>query len=539
MSAITFATLEDAVAADVQPVRLYVRIGGEAVTAWEATTRHDVDQEIGTCSVILAAPRPASLAINAEIEIEAGYAGATRRIFHGRIPNDHASIDNRGAMVRVTGQGWASYLREKSQADIELAGPISLKDAFRALCELRGVPTYLADDTTYVDGVTEIMLGGNSLVDGGDVVIPAGTSPLSWISRTAKLFGYRVFDSPDGAVRLARVSGLPNEASAFSVTEGVNALSFEHRRDIKPTITWWTVEGARYTAEDGGIVQIRSIPDSVPEMAELAPLGFAADIVSDSVLVTASLAEACRNVREVDNAAIWTGESWDMIGHPGLQPGDVVTLTSTTLGLSAATRWLTGITQSVSSRGYLASMESWAGAGSVLPAGTDSVSSAIGSGTYHMGNQTISRYRSPSPLGASVTIPITVTFSDYTSLRITGLAHGTNSYGRRTASTGSKIEIHQLQDPDLPESGTNELRSVGSIELPTLDENTHLAYNYAATDDHWTAFSLPISGTLRTGAAEVRLIAGTNADGRDDYEITDLMLVYAGVGIPDLPTGGA
>lgn len=536
---IAFPSVESAVAAHVQPVVLYGRIGGEAVTITEASVRHGVDQPVGTCSVVLEAPRPDVLQIGAEIEVEAGYAGASRRIFHGRIPLDEASISDRGRWVKVDGEGWAAKLRRRSYSVIDMPGPISLKEAFRALCELRGVPTYFADETTYVDGVTEIMLGGNTQIDGGNVRIDTSTSPLDWLTRTAKLFGYRVFDCPDGAVRLARISGLPNQTSAMAYTEGVNAFRFVNRRDVRPMVTYWEVRGATYTATDGGRTSIRSIPESVTA----DPFGeVPSDTISNNVLVTDTLAAGCRNAHEVDYSTIWTGETWDCVGHPALQPGDVVTVQAPTLGIDMpADRWLMSIDQSVGDRGYEATMTGWAGAGTALAAGDDCISEPVTitpDGILHLGNQTISRYADSTPDGIEVTLPITVAHADYSSLRLTGRAHGTNSYGRAKASTGSKVELWQLPDPALPESGTNEMRRVGSIELPTLDENSHLNLNYS-NDANWSDFSLPISGTLKVGAAELRILAGTNPDGRDDFEIKDLMLTYCGVGVPTMPTEGA
>ncbi|MBA2707162.1 MAG: hypothetical protein H0U59_05095, partial [Gemmatimonadaceae bacterium] len=262
MTALTFADVDEAIAAKVRPVRLYVRIGGEAVDATEAHTRHGVDQLVGTCTVYVRAPRTANIAINAEIEIEAGYAGATRRRFHGFIPNDESITSTSGHMLRIDGVGWASRFGHPERAGIEITGPVSLKDAFRALCRLRSIPTYLSDDTTYVDGVTEIMLGGNEYINGGHIRLDNRTAPAAWLQRVPPLFGYRVFDSPDGAVRLARISGLPPafEPVAMHYEQGVNCHSLSKSRDRDPMVTYWEVMGARYTDADGGTTQIRSIP---------------------------------------------------------------------------------------------------------------------------------------------------------------------------------------------------------------------------------------------------------------------------------------
>lgn len=540
MSAITFATIDAAMAATVRPVRLYVRIGGVAVEATEAHTRHGVEQPVGTCTVYMRAPRPASLTMNAEIEIEAGYAGATRRIFHGFVTDDDSDTDNRGNLVRVDGAGWASRLAYPEPNGIEITGPVSLKDAFRSLCLLREIPTYLADDSTYVDGVTEIMLGGNAQVNGGHVRIDSKTSPLAWLTRTVSLFGYRVFDSPDGAVRLARISGLPPtaEASIQSYSEGANCYRLSKSRDRDRMITYWEVVGARYTDADGGITQIRSIPASVPFDATLDPRGYRKDTLSSQELVTSVQADGARNAYETDYSEVREDVTWEAAGRPDLQPGDVVTVTGASHGLSSQRLWLTELSQGVTDRGYLASMAGWFGAGSALAAGDDCVSTSVtlpGDGILHIGDETVSHYADSSPDGLSVTVDITITDADYSSLRLTGLVHGSNSYQTRTAATGSVVELWQLDDPTLPESGSNELKRKGSMTLPTADEEYSLARAYGSSDTYWQSFSLPLPGSVKAGAAELRFIAGTTGSGRDDYEIKTVSLVACGVGEPALP----
>ena len=182
-----------------------------------------------------------------------------------------------------------------------------------------------------------------------------------------------------------------------------------------------------------------------------------------------------------------------------------------------------------------------AGTGEPLPSGSDCSGEAINGGPWHLGNQNISWYRRPSHQGPDETINITVTHEDYTSLAITGIAHGCNTYGTGNIgkpTTGSKIEIWQLPEPSLPAGGNNEIRRVGSIELPTLDEEYARRRPYGPTDKWWTSFRLPVPGNLKQGPAELRLLAGTNPDGRDDYEVDKLVLTYCGIGIPALPGQG-
>jgi hypothetical protein len=251
---ITFADVEEAIAARRRPVQLFVRIGGVAIDAHEAHVQHSVDRPIGGCTIHCAAPRPASVTMNAEIEIEMGYTGAVQRVFHGFIPSDESVTDDRGGTVRVEGVGWCSRLAYPEFAGVEIEGPVSLKDAFRSLCELREIPTYLADNTTYVDGATEIMLGGNDFVNGGHVRFDNRTDPLTWMSRNAELYGYRVFDSPDGAVRLARVSGLATPSFDDAVSTMTIAAGDAIVKNALTPGTW-----SLWTDPDAGFVDANRI----------------------------------------------------------------------------------------------------------------------------------------------------------------------------------------------------------------------------------------------------------------------------------------
>lgn len=543
---ITFADIDEAMASDVLPVQVFCRIGGVAVNVTEAHTRHAVSRPIGSCTVYVEAPRPATATMNAEIEIEMGYPGAVRRTFHGVIPSDESVTDERGRLVRIEGQGWASRLNYPEPNGIELEGPVSLKEAFRSLCALRDVPTYLADDTTYIDGATTIMLGGNADIDGGNIVIDETTSPLAWLDDMARLFGYRVFDCPDGSVRLARISGLP-PAADYTYAEGVNVFRLAKTRDTAPMVNYWEVLGARYTASDGGPVQIRSIPDEVPYAAELDPPGYRKDRVSNQNLVTDTQAAGCRNAMEIDRSEVAEYVSWEYAGRPDMQPGEVASITGASHDLTDTLLWIMTADQSVTDRGYIAQMEGWQGAGEALAAGNDCVTVAVtisGDGCLHIGDETLSHYKDPTPDSSDnnedeemrATISFTVADEDYSSVRLSGRVHGSNSIGNKTPVEGSKIEIWQLENPSLPSGPTNELRRVGSLDLPTANEELSKRRNYSSSNTYWQSFTLPIRGTLKVGAAEMRFIAGETEGGSfDDYEIKDLSLTYCGVGEPTLP----
>jgi hypothetical protein len=132
-----------------------------------------------------------------------------------------------------------------------------------------------------------------------------------------------------------------------------------------------------------------------------------------------------------------------------------------------------------------------------------------------------------------VELPFTVVDADYSSLRLLGKCHGTNSIKNKTSITGSAVEVWQLEDPNLPQSSTNELRRVGSVDLPTADEELSRRRDYASSDHYWQDFSLPLPGSLKAGAAKLVIVCGESDDGEvDDFELKNLTLKTCGVGEP-------
>ena len=637
---ITFADVSEAFTARMLPVLLYVRIGGVSIDATEARCNHSVNRPVGTCTIFCAAPRPASAVLNADIEIEMGYPGATRRTFYGFIPSDDSVTDDSGHMVRIDGVGWCSRLRDPEFAGIEVQGPVQLKEVFRSLMALREIPNYLSDDTTATDGITPIVLGGNTAITNGHIRLDNDTAPLDWLDSVPDLFGYRVFDSPDGTIRMARVSGLarpqlsdpvqttdladgdyiqpttltnfregpgtsyatidqvdegdigrvisdeqvtaegfvwmqmtfpglPAGWCALSASgiprfykltpdavparyeEGVNVFRIGRSRDLDPMANYIEVLGARYTAEDGGTTAIRAIPDEVLYSDYLAPKGWRQYTVSSQDITTDQQAQWVRTATEVDRAAPYEEVTFDSWGKPDLQPGDVITVHAPTHDSTVEDYWVTDLDQWVDSRGYQMSVTAWRGAGQALKAGNDCRTETLTTDVIHAGTQTISWYRDPSPDSVRdpyetekdrsdrrwvVLVPFTVTSDNYSSLRLNGICHGTNSINNKTTIDGSQIEIWQLEDPSAAENGTNERKRVGSIALPTANEELSKRRNYASTDQHWTQFRLPFPGTLMLGGATLVVVCGESDDGEvDDFELAELSLTYCGVGVPTLP----
>lgn len=516
--------------------RVVSTINGRTIPVFEADAQHGVDQPIGTGSITVPLPLPDSLRgpgeqiLNAPINVQAGFEnGRIRTIFSGRIDADRFTMDARTREATLNLIGNASLLDFEEETDLIFPGPVRLEEIIRSLCRWRRVPSVRIDRITYPDGATDVTLGTNKDIDEGEVIIPRRTSPLQWISRKLELFGYRIFDCPNGELRVQRVSGLPDEAPLASYVEGVNLYRLERRRDLSKMVTYWRIEGASYTDNDGVQMKIVSIPATVPPHPLLTPPGYRGARISDSDLVSQSLAHAARNVAEIDHAAPYLEASWETRGDPDRQPGDVIEARSETFD-SAGKRWLMSIRQTVTNRDYTAQMTAWAGAGSPLLAGSDARTVAVATGPYHIGDEYLSHYAVPSPNSKTVRLSFVVP-DEYTSIAISGLGHGCNSFlidGANAESTVSKIEVWQ---------GSGE-EPVGSAELPVMPENLLERLNYRNIAN-WQRFRLPIPGRLEPGRAEIRIVSGEDKNGGpDDFEVRDIAVTLYGVGTPSLPRVG-
>lgn len=528
MSALTFSSIAEAFAAPAKGISLTVFVGGAQTDCLAASCSHGVDQPIGTATLTLPLPLPSWLDLAVEVQVIAGYPGATATVFHGRVATDEGAIDEGGFDATVRCEGWAALLAEPPATDRAFAGPITLKELFRAFCQERGVPLYLADETTYPDGTTALTLGGVAAIEGGQVIVKATESPLQVLARIARLFGYRVFDTPAGPVRLKRVSGLPTADPVLTIREGVNAYRFGWRDDLRRMVNFWEVTGARYTDGAGAQVEIVSTTSPTPNDPRLQPLGYVKDTISDQALVSQALADAARAVAELDRGEPEERETWECDIRPDVQPGDVVELVSASLGVDGA-RWLMGIDQGVSEQGAYASMEAWAGGIEAIATADDCTTvSLLGAEGRHVGDEYIAWYKRPGPDGASVSFSFTAP-DNATTLTLSGKAHGCNSFfigGGNSGSTGSRVEVWQ--------GGVK----VATGLLPVLDENLAARLDYTK-EGNWTPFSVALSGSVAAGAAELRVVGGVNAlavyGPTDDFEVKDVTLALCGVGTPDTP----
>lgn len=517
-----------------------VTIDGALQHALMVSTQHGVNRPKGTATITLAYPGGSITDLRAKwlnrpIEAQIGYAedGGARRVFSGRIASIERGFDRNGYSLQVKAGGWASLLDFESEEDIVFAGNTSLYDIVRSLCRMRGLPMYGGDLITYPNSTTPVRLGGVRYVDDGKVIIPRRTSPLRWITQKLELFGYRAFDRPDGMFWWQRVNGKPTAAAVQTFQQGLTLLSASRSDDIDGMVTWWDVEGASWTDDDGIPVKIRSFPAAVPGDSGgfVTPPGYVRRPLSDPALVTQALADAVRNAHELDTMGPYESETWRYIGDTVIQPGNVAALTSDLLELNAAKRWVMSVDHSSSKSGIRTTWQGWTGAGTALPAGDDSKTVRVFTAPRHIGDEPVPWYAVPSPSGKVIEFNVTIP-DTYTAIVLEGWVHGSNSQlidGGNTEIEVSKIEVWQGGD-----------KPVGTGTLPSTPEDYERQLPYGIGTTHWQRFRIPVPGRLETGVATVKLLAGENKGaGHDDYEVQQLDIVLTGVGYPALPTGGS
>lgn len=515
-----------------RPVSL-LTIAGVPTKADTWTTKHGVDQPVGKLSTSIPLDQDLShIQINAPVELHAGYEGEpTERIFLGRVEDLTRSASLDGKTIRLQCEDEASRFRYRLEDELVYPGQTTFGAIFQSLAALRGVQLFEAERVLYPNGAAEIALGGVPEIDGGDVTLRRRSSPLTWLTAKANLFGYRVFGKPSGAVELQRLAGQPSGEPVMTFVEGVDLIETEATRRRSEIITYWTVYGARYSDADGVPIELVAEPLTVPYDPLLDPPGYAPGDESDSDLVTQALVDAVRQVREIDYGVVSDTVTWTTWGRPHIQPGDVIAIVAPGVGLTTSSlRWVMSVTHSRTSRGFTTTITAWSGGGSPLPAGRVAEIIPIGAGPYRLGDEYLPHYVIPSGGGREqASVPFSVP-KTYTSLALTGRQHGTNSYllgGTSTESTVSKLEVWQNGE------------RVGTAQLPMSPENLNEAYDYT-NDAYWTGFRMAIPGKLEPGTAELRIISGrdTRADEGyrlDDFELKDLAIEARGASRPILP----
>lgn len=522
--------------------------------AWDA--RFGV-RETSTATITMELPRPAAIHENARIDIHAGHNDLVGPMFSGRVPGWDGAISDRGNLLTARAVGWSSLLAYRDRFDLVWEGPIRAQDLFDAACARRDVPSYRADAVVDPSGSIAIALGGNPQIDGGRVTIPAASTPLSWLRTASEPFGYRVYDAPDGTVRLSRVSGIPLGAPAIAFAEGVNVFGARSTHDTSGLVNYWDIHGPTYQDAYGATIPIRAFPASVPPNP-LIPVngGISYQPYTNALLVTQQLAEVVRQVHEIDTATAAAPVRWDGIAVPGIGPGDAVTVVSPTLRRRAGLTgfddlfdqiaanipvpyWITGIRmQYAPGSGLTATYEGWLGGSTSLPAGENRTAIPVQEGPVHLGNETLSHYAVPvpdAPIGGAYRRDWTVTIPERaTAVNVRGWHHGTNSQvigGEQTELEVTRWEL--WADP------VNDERAIASGVMPAVAEELALRRPYAqfseADPGFWVPFAINLS-RVDPGSYTLRLVSGVKA-GPDDFEVRLVSLDVWGIAEPVILPG--
>lgn len=524
----TFATPQAALDALDTTCRSLAYVGGVTVDLVSWSAQFDVNSATATATIVTSLPRPAAVQSNAVVEIQGGHNDLVGTLFHGRLPRWEAAMQERGDLLTLRPVGWTSLLTYRERFDLVYDGPITIRALFDSLCDRRGVPSYRADPVLDTTGSVEIALGGNPDSRGGKVTIPASQSPLSWLNSAVDLFGYRVYDTPDGTVRLSRVSGIPTTAPVVTFAEGVQVLGATGSYDISGVVNYPDVEGVTYEDRWGASVPIRAFPGTV-EASPHVPVndGVAYLPIRSSHLVTQQLAEFALQVALIDRNAPHQPVRWESVAVPGVGVGDVVAIESETVEVSGS-YWLVGLDLTGSRDGALtATWDGWRGSGEAAAPGTNVVVTTIQSAPIHLGNETLAHYADPVPNGTSATWPIEIP-DRATAVTVGGLAHGVNS--QIVDGVESDLEVSKWQ-VWLPGSDYDDdsQRPVATGTMPSMPEDlaAHKDYTNLA---NWSPFAVNLN-RLDAGSYVLRLVCGTKSD-VDDFEVRDVELRVHGTNEP-------
>lgn len=422
----------------------------------------------------------------------------------------------------------------------QTAGRTSARDLLRSILRdrgygpgLNGVP-YRVAPIVDLAGL-EILLGGNGLIDNGQVVVPEGQTPWSWMGALANLWGYRLVDGPDG-IDVVPARGEPSGDPVASFMEGVDIFEVTRSRDVGQVVTSWRVTGASGADEYGQPFRYESItdPNAVASPSFLPdPPGLVAGQVRSDLLVSDGLARGVRQIKEIEHEAIPIALTLNgVVPSPALTPGAMVRVTVPSNGVDRAL-WVTGVRHDWDESGFWSSVTARSATGLPNPEADRATDprEQPSSATRHIGLTRIRWYRRRDPDGATVRVAFHPGGA-FRGLRVTGRAHGANSFasGSKPADGAwSSIEIWQL--------GVK----IGAAPLPIIPERWDRRLDYG-DDRHWADLDVMIAADLVDASAELRFTCGTaRDDSRDDYEVRNLEVALYSVATeqPPVATSGA
>lgn len=264
---------------------------------------------------------------------------------------------------------------EIKNVTMQMAVAVDPHEVVRGLARQRGFmggggPNYAGAHFVDVNNET-ILIGGNGLVDAGQIRVEKNTSWLDRITEISNLFGYRSFDCPDGKFRTRKYRGLPDVEIATTFTEGVDSFDLSYTRDTRPVVNFIEVVGASGNDNDGQAFEYRSVPDSIPANLNIPnPPGVAYQQISSDLLVSNDLCEQVREIAEIDLTDVYQEVSWRSYCRPWVHPAMAVMVDFPSLGLVETAFWIKEVRTDISDDGMLSTFVGWIGSGVALP-GTD------------------------------------------------------------------------------------------------------------------------------------------------------------------------
>lgn len=248
----------------------------------------------------------------------------------------------------------------------QTAAETSVRAIVRGLKKRAGLTTaqYRVNQVTSLTGGI-ISLGGNGLIDAGQVRMTAGEQPIAFINRVLSLFGFRDFDCPDGITRTRPLRGAPSGTAVATFTEGTNIIAVPRSgQDPFGIANAVVVDGATGITA-AGVDVAYSYETASPAAHALIPNppGVAIVPLSDQLLVSTTLCSQVGAIAEANYANPTTieWESWPV----ALKPGDVVTLTAPTVGVSG-NLFVTSLSYDVDTSGARMRVVGWTGAAAAV-----------------------------------------------------------------------------------------------------------------------------------------------------------------------------
>ena len=267
----------------------------------------------------------------------------------------------------ISGYKPGSSSRDEYEVDnvtYQTAGKQTIHEIARGLLRRVGLTTaqYNVYEITDLDG-DQIKLGGNGLVDAGQVVLGRRDQPFAFLTRLLDLFGFVIFDSPDGVVRVRPFRGNPSGTAAQTFAEASSAITVPSRttnpRDVYNAVR---VDGASGNDEDGkrfayfyrtdpGLVEDSDyIPHPKPGEHLLT--------MSSSYLVSFTLCQQVHDIALVNN-----GESETVVVTTwphALRPAQIVQINAPTAGF-AGKAFVESVRTDIDSGGFRMTVTAWTG----------------------------------------------------------------------------------------------------------------------------------------------------------------------------------